>query len=124
MKNSHPAVKRLAASTVVVALASAAWILSTEEGGPLAVVSLLLPVLTGVLVIATIMTALRHLDELQRRIHLEALAMAFGALSLVAFVFIGLDEMGRPASIGPGLFLLLIDGLWLGSFWLARRKYQ
>ena len=124
MKNSHPAVKRLAASTVVVALASAAWILSTEEGGPLAVVSLLLPVLTGMLVIATIMTALRHLDELQRRIHLEALAMTFGALSLVAFVFIGLDEMGRPASIGPGLFLLLIDGLWLGSFWLARRKYQ
>ena len=124
MKNSHPAVMRLAAATVVVALASAAWILATEEGGPLAFVSLLLPVLTGVLVIATIMTALRHLDELQRRIHLEALAMAFGALSLVAFVFIGLDEMGRPASIGPGLFLLLIDGLWLGSFWLARRKYQ
>lgn len=124
MTSLHPDVKRLAAVTTMVALAAAAWILATEEGGPLAVVSLILPTLTGLLIVATIMTAIRHLDELQRRIHLEALAMAFGALSLVAFVLIGLDEMGQPYAVRPGLFLLLIDGLWLGSYLVARRRYQ
>jgi hypothetical protein len=124
MTSAHPSVRRLGAITGAVALAAAAWILATEEGGPLAIVSLILPTLTGLLIVATIMTAIRHLDELQRRIHLEALAMAFGALSLVAFVLIGLDEMGQPFAVRPGLFLLLIDGLWLGSYLVARRRYQ
>lgn len=124
MKSSHPTVQRMGAVTAVLALAAAAWILATDEGGPLAIVSLLLPVLAGVMMVATIMTAIRHMDELQRRIHLEALAMAFGALSLVAFMLIGLDEMGRPYAVRPGLFLLLIDGLWLGGYLLAQRKYR
>ena len=114
----------MGAVTAVLALAAAAWILVTDEGGPLAIVSLVLPVLAGAMMVATIMTASRHMDELQRRIHLEALAMAFGALSLVAFVLIGLDEMGRPYAVRPGLFLLLIDGLWLGGYLLAQRKYR
>jgi len=124
MKSSHPSVRSLGAITALVALAAAAWILANEEGGPLAIVSLILPALTGVLIVATIMTAIRHLDELQRRIHLEALAMAFGALSLVAFVLIGLDEMGQPYAVRPGHFLLLIDGLWLGGYLVAQLRYR
>ena len=100
-----------------VLFAAAAWILSyfvarylldswpDAQRWEFAIVSL--PVLAFYLLVWRVQRALRHADELQRRIHLEALAMAF-LVTMLAMMGMGLlEETPR------GLITLPWRHLWI-----------
>lgn len=116
--------KSLGMITLALAFVSMIWIFAADEQGLQGVVSLVLIVATGLLMIATLMSAVRTKDELQARILVEALALAFGGVTLLVFVQIGLDEMGRPLVVEPGILLALLDGLFLLGYFVARRRYR
>lgn len=117
-------VRRFVLAALLMCVLAAAWVLATDEGGTTGIISLILVVLSGALVVVAIMTAIRSLDELQRRINLDALALAFAGISLLAFIQIGFDEWGRSFTISPGNFLLILDALWMLGYFLAQRRYQ
>jgi hypothetical protein len=116
--------QRLSLLTITVCIVAAAWILVAEPTGPWVALSVLLPAIAGTLVVFTLVKTIRQMDELQRSIHLEAFAISFGVLALLTFVQLGLDQIGQPVAIDPGLFLLLLEGLWIASYLWAKRRYQ
>ena len=124
MNNFETKTKRLALITLVTSLVSMIWVLSAEEQGVQGVISLVLIVATGLLMVATLMSAIRTKDELQARILVEALALAFGGVTLVVIIQMGLDEMGRSLFIAPGIFLGLLDGLFLLGYFVAQRRFR
>ncbi|MFI2667686.1 hypothetical protein [Micromonospora carbonacea] len=80
-----------------------------------------LPVLPAVGLVIAFVRYLRDIDELQRRIQLEALAIAFGASALISFCYGFLENAGLPRLsaiwIGPAMVML-----WgLSSGFVSRR---
>jgi uncharacterized membrane protein len=80
-----------------------------------------LPVLPAIGLVIGFVRYLRGIDELQRRIQLEALAIAFGATALVTFCYGFLESAGVPRLsaiwIGPAMVML-----WgLSSAFVSRR---
>ena len=73
-----------------------------------------------------IMAFVRHLramDELQRRIQLEALAIGFGGTAVLTFGYGFLQGVGFPLLNWTFVFPLMI-GLWGIGVAIARRRYQ
>ena len=67
--------------------------------------------------------AFRRMDELQRRIQFEGLALAFGATSLLTFSYGFLENVGFPQVSWVFIAPLMI-ALWgLGCAW-AGRSYR
>ena len=86
----------------------------------------LLPLPTFVLFLAVYLWALRGMDELQRRMHLEALAVAF-PLSIIALMTLGLFDRVAPETTTA----LSVRNLWLAlpcayaiGLLLAWRRYR
>jgi hypothetical protein len=107
----------------VAVLVGSIKILQNVELGPLKYLLVLTPMLPLVLVITAVLRALRRADELQRQIHLEALAIAFAASAFVTFGYGFLEGAGLPH----------ISWIWvwpvMGTFWLiggqiARLRYR
>lgn len=70
-----------------------------------------------------ILRELRRMDELQRRIQLEALGFAFAGTALLSFSYGFLEGLGYPRltmfTVWPVMAVLWVVGLVL-----ARRRYQ
>lgn len=114
----------LAVVTAVTILA-AAWLgrqLPLRSPARIAL-ALLQGVATTVLIIA-IARPLRHYDELQRRIQLEALALAFAGTAMLgtAYGFLvnaGLPDIDWGQWIWPGMV-----SLWVVGLVIANRRYR
>ncbi len=82
-----------------------------------------LPVLPAIGLMVALVRYLRDIDELQRRIQLEAIGMAFGATALITFCYGFLQNVGFPPLdaiwIGPAMVVL-----WGMTSALATRRYQ
>jgi hypothetical protein len=74
----------------------------------------LLPLVPAGLVLWVIMRALARLDEVKKRIQLQALGFALGASALLAFGYGFLEGVGMP-HLNWTLFLPLIVLLWAGA---------
>jgi len=107
----------------VVVLVGSIKILQNFELGALKYLLVLTPMLPLVLVITAVLRALRRADELQRQIHLEALAIAFAASAFVTFAYGFLEGAGLPH----------LSWIWvwpvMGTFWIiggqiARLRYR
>jgi hypothetical protein len=83
----------------------------------------LLPLVPGIFVVRSVIMGLGEMDELQRRIELDALATAFGGVFLLLLTETLLGIADIPA-LAPGIHILLMSPLWLLGKWLARRRYQ
>ncbi len=116
--------KQMSQVAILFSVATVFWILFADPTGPWIAVSVVLPAVTGLLVVSSLIRSIRKMDELQRQIHLEALAIAFGALSVLVFIQIGLAQIGRPLIFQPGVFLLILEGMWLGAYLWAKRHYK
>ena len=82
----------------------------------------LLPVLPLVYVAWAVTRLMSDVDELQRRIQLEALAFAFGAGSLITFTYGFLQIAGLP--LLSWLFVWPVYAVcWLVGSFLAHRRY-
>jgi hypothetical protein len=70
-----------------------------------------------------VLRELRRMDELQRRIQLEALGFAFAGTAVLTFSYGFLEGLGYPRlsmfSVWP-----LLAVLWIVGLALARRRYQ
>ena len=70
-----------------------------------------------------ILRELRRMDELQRRIQLEALGFAFAGTALLTFSYGFLEGLGYPRlsmfTVWP-----VMAALWIVGLLMARRRYQ
>ena len=86
----------------------------------------LLPLIPFVLFLVTFIGAIRKADELERKIHLEALAIGF-PLSLVLIMVLALVQVAMPLNtddwsyrhVWPFFFFF-----WLFGLTVARQRYQ
>jgi hypothetical protein len=110
-----------------VAWIGARLLLETDIAGPAVRVAVaLVPVPLFALFLWQFIAGIRSLDELERRIHLEALAVAF-PVAVLLVMMLGLLDLAVPLNpddwsyrhVGPYLFTLYFLGLFL-----ARRRYQ
>ncbi len=108
-----------------VAIVAAAWVgrlLPLRSPGRIAV-ALLQGAASAVLIVA-IARPLRHFDELQRRIQLEALALAFAGTGILGTGYGFLINAGLP-EIDWGAWLWpVMAGLWAVGLVIANRRYR
>jgi hypothetical protein len=78
--------------------------------------------LPAVLVIAAIIRHLRRIDELEQRIQLEALALAFMGTAFLTFSYGFLEIVGFPHISWFAVWPIMAV-LWLLGVLVARRRY-
>jgi hypothetical protein len=83
-----------------------------------------LPVAAYAWCIASYVGLVRRADELQRRIHLEALAVAFPTTAIAVFASEYLRKAGAIAQVKPDYVLMLMLVLWAVGFFIAWRRYR
>jgi hypothetical protein len=81
------------------------------------------PMLPAAATAWVVLRELRRMDELQRRIQLEALGFSFAGTAILTFSYGFLEGLGYPRlsmfTVWP-----LLAGLWIVGLVLARRRYQ
>ena len=81
------------------------------------------PMLPAAAMAWVILRELRRMDELQRRIQLEALGFSFAGTAVLTFSYGFLEGLGYPRlsmfTVWP-----LLASLWIVGLVLARRRYQ
>jgi len=92
----------------------------------LRIAAALLPIPPFSFMLWKIIKGVRHMDELEQRIHLEALAVAF-PLALILLMTLGLLELAvqlPPDDLGYRHVWAFLPALYFGGLALARRRYQ
>ena len=82
----------------------------------------LLPMLPAVFVIIAVVHELKHIDELQQRIQLEALAIAFMGTAFLTFSYGFLENVGFPHISWFAVWPIMAV-LWLMGLVISRRRY-
>ena len=81
------------------------------------------PMLPAAATAWVVLRELRRMDELQRRIQLEALGFSFAGTAILTFSYGFLEGLGYPRlsmfTVWP-----ILAALWLVGLVLARRRYQ
>jgi cadmium resistance protein CadD (predicted permease) len=105
----------------IVVLFVSVRLLALLGGSPWRTLAALLPVLPIALGLLAFMRFFRSMDELQKRIQLDALAFSFGATGMLTFSYGLLQNAGLPQVPLLVVFPLMI-ALWgLGSVLAAQR---
>lgn len=84
---------------------------------------ILVPLIPGFLIVLSMLAAIRSMDEMQRRIQLEAFQMAYVGIFLLLVTETLLSTGGTPPS-HPGTYIAFMAAMWLIGLGLARRKYE
>lgn len=74
-------------------------------------------------VVAAVIQFMLSVDELQRQIHLEALAIAAGVTGALAITYTFLEGAGLPHSQAWWAFVC-VDLVWVVSLPFVKRRYQ
>jgi len=81
------------------------------------------PMLPAAATAWVILRELRRMDELQRRIQLEALGFSFAGTAILTFSYGFLEGLGYP-KLSMFTVWPILAGLWVVGLVLARRRYQ
>ena len=81
----------------------------------------LLPLLPLIFVAATIIRAVSEMDEMKRKIHIEAMAFAGLATGFTCFTYLFLRDMGAQEFRGEWAFCILWAYYSIGLFFSWRR---
>lgn len=99
------------------------WLLRGHEHTPLGYAIAFLPIVPSALALWAFMRMFRGLDELQRRIQLEAVAFSFLATCLITLTWAFQQNAGLPrfdvAWVAPLLIML-----WSLGLAIAKRRYE
>lgn len=108
----------------VFALTTSVAVLATTtlEAGWRTIVALL-PMVPAAGVAISVMRQVRSMDELQRRIQLEALALAFGGTALATFSYGFLETVGYP-KLSMFFVWPLMALLWMIGSLISGRRYR
>ena len=74
-------------------------------------------------VVATVIQFMLSIDELQRQIHLEALAIAAGVTAALAITYTFLEGVGLPHSQAWWAFVC-VDIVWAAALPFVKRRYE
>jgi hypothetical protein len=111
----------MAAYTAIVPISI--WMLRGHEHTPLGYSIAFLPIIPAIFAMSGFMRMFRGLDELQRRIQLEAVAFSFLATCLITLTWAFQQNAGLPrfdvSFVAPLLVLL-----WGLGLFVAKRRYQ
>jgi hypothetical protein len=120
LKNVLAAVITLILSVIVVS-----WLLERQELSPALRLALAaLPVIAWVFTLIGYSRLIQHLDEMQRRIQLEALAFAFSGLAVAIIACEYLRKAGFITALKPDYVLMMMMILWALGFGIAWRRYR
>lgn len=104
---------------------TASWVLKNFDLGTVARLTVaLLPVPAFILFILAEVQVLSRVDELQRRIQLEALAIAFPSAVVMGVALEYLQKAGFVTAWTIGDFWPLIGALYLPAYLIARWRYS
>ena len=98
------------------------------DDGAIEVLLSVLPMLPALFICGVVVTGIRDMDELQRKVQFEALALAFAGTALITFTYGFLEGAGFP-KLSMFVVWPLMAGLWvigldvsIGSLKLVRLK--
>lgn len=95
------------------------WLAAGVEGEFPRVLITLLPMLPVLAMCWIVLRELRRIDELQRRIQLEALALAFCATAVATLGYGFLENVGLPRltmfAVWPVMATTWMSGVWWGN---------
>ncbi|MEP7456822.1 hypothetical protein [Phyllobacterium sp. SB3] len=83
----------------------------------------LLPMLPGLVICWVVLRGLRRLDELARKIQLEAIGVAFAGTALVTFSYGFLENIGLP-SLSMFVVWPLMASLWFVGTIIGQLRYR
>lgn len=107
----------------VVVLIASIRALETGTFSPLVrTIIAITPALPMAGVLAAVIQFMLGIDELQRQIHLEALAIAAGVTAAAAITYTFLENAGMPPSQSWWWFVC-IDAVWACALPFVRRRY-
>ena len=114
-------------AAALASLASAwitASVLPTVQSAPLKVAAALLPAPFFILLLRALRDSLRQLDEMERGIHLETLATAFGGTIIFTFVYGYLQKAGL-LELRPWDDVWLVAGpIYALAYVVTKRRYR
>ncbi|UYN92000.1 MAG: hypothetical protein KIT70_00545 [Anaerolineales bacterium] len=84
---------------------------------------ILVPLIPGFLIVLSMLAAIRSMDEMQRRIQLEALGFAFAGMFMLLLTETLLAGVGPQQAQGPGAYIFYMAMMWAVGLLVARRKY-
>jgi len=108
----------------VVTLSAVVAILSLVRGTVWQIPISLLPVIPIAFGLSAFVRALGAMDELQQRIHLDAIAFAAGTVALVSVTYGFLQVLAGVPHLSWIWFLPMLSTFWGLGLVLATRKYQ
>lgn len=111
------------AAYVIVLIASILLLGGGTVTGPWATIVSLIPMLPALGVAVAVMRQLRASDELQRRIQLEALSLAFAGTALITFSYGFLENVGYP-KLSMFYVWPLMAVLWIIGGLLSGRRFR
>ena len=109
----------------VASIITVSWLLQwLEVSGPVRLMLAMVPVAAFVFMIVSYLQLVREADEMQKRIHLEALAIAFPSSVVAVFACEYLRKGGFLTQFKPDYALMLMLVLWALGYLIAWRRYQ
>jgi len=123
-KKRHQYQVLAAMSLYTVALLACMHFLRQDPPAPLRVVLALLPTLPVVWVMWSVIRFLGQTDELQRRVHLEALAIAAGATAFLSLTYGFLEDFAGFPHVAAWWTFVLIDIVWAATGCVLWRRYK
>lgn len=108
----------------LVSFAASTFIIKGFEGlgGVAGWIVAAVPLIVGLGAMLAYGRYLRHADELQRRIQLQALALGFGVAFFFGFGYRLLEKVGAPAAQISDVSIVLTFFYFVG-LWIGRRRY-
>jgi len=102
-----------------------AWALNHLALAPFARLAVALAPLPGNLaLIALVLRAIRKLDEFQKRLHFEAVVVAFLATGVIVFIYGFLQKAGAVSPLNTWLIWLFMAITYAAGYGIAVRHYQ
>jgi hypothetical protein len=125
-KPGNPATNVLVAViAMILSVIVVSWLLkSLELGSALRLALVLAPVTAWIFALIAYFRLIQRLDELQKRIHLEALAFAFSGLAVAIIACEYLRKAGFITALKPDYVLMMMMVLWPIGFVIAWRRYK
>jgi hypothetical protein len=110
---------------MILSVIVVSWLLkSLELGSALRLALVLAPVTAWIFALIAYFRLIQRLDELQKRIHLEALAFAFSGLAVAIIACEYLRKAGFITALKPDYVLMMMMVLWPIGFVIAWRRYK
>jgi hypothetical protein len=111
-------------SLYTVLILGCVYLIKHSQPGPLRYVLAILPTLPVIWVMWSLYVFLTRADELQRRLHLESLAVAAGVTAFLTLTYGFLEEFAGLPHIAAWWTFIVIDVVWGATHCILRYRYK